>query len=181
MATSLVNTAPEVRRSTGEALRSPGDLARFLDEHGLSPGPLKSAARPTGDDLRQVHALRGEIRDIMDTHAEDHAVDAANGVLARAGSRPVLLRNAEDGPWQWHVVTSQQASLAEELAVLTGAGMLGVIHTLSHSRFRACTSSTCEGMFIDTSRAGRRRYCTPDVCGNRLNVANHRARRRAGA
>lgn len=35
-------------------------------------------------------------------------------------------------------------------------------------------------MFVDTSRAGPRRYCTPDPCGNRLNVANHRARRREG-
>jgi predicted RNA-binding Zn ribbon-like protein len=34
-------------------------------------------------------------------------------------------------------------------------------------------------MFVDTSRAGRRRYCVPEVCGNRVNVANHRARRRA--
>jgi predicted RNA-binding Zn ribbon-like protein len=34
-------------------------------------------------------------------------------------------------------------------------------------------------MFVDTSRAGRRRYCVPEVCGNRINVAAHRARRRA--
>ncbi|MGW6399398.1 CGNR zinc finger domain-containing protein [Streptomyces sp. NPDC055134] len=35
-------------------------------------------------------------------------------------------------------------------------------------------------MFVDTSKAGRRRYCTPEVCGNRRNVANYRARRLAG-
>ncbi|MFI9778449.1 CGNR zinc finger domain-containing protein [Streptomyces sp. NPDC051956] len=34
-------------------------------------------------------------------------------------------------------------------------------------------------MFVDTSKAGRRRYCTPEVCGNRRNVANYRARRLA--
>ncbi|MFE5025688.1 CGNR zinc finger domain-containing protein [Streptomyces sp. NPDC056656] len=35
-------------------------------------------------------------------------------------------------------------------------------------------------MFVDTSKAGRRRYCAPEVCGNRRNVANYRARRPAG-
>jgi predicted RNA-binding Zn ribbon-like protein len=34
-------------------------------------------------------------------------------------------------------------------------------------------------VFIDTTRPGRRRYCMPGLCGNRINVANHRARRAA--
>ncbi|MGW3471407.1 CGNR zinc finger domain-containing protein [Saccharopolyspora sp. NPDC000995] len=31
------------------------------------------------------------------------------------------------------------------------------------------------GTFIDTTRPGRRRYCMPGLCGNRINFANHRA------
>ncbi|WP_333908532.1 CGNR zinc finger domain-containing protein [Solicola gregarius] len=38
-----------------------------------------------------------------------------------------------------------------------------------------CQSPTCDGMFVDTSRAGRRRYCMPELCGNRANVVNVRA------
>ncbi|MEK8171675.1 CGNR zinc finger domain-containing protein [Streptomyces sp. M19] len=67
--------------------------------------------------------------------------------------------------------------LADELAVLTGTGLLGALRTLGHTRFRPCASPVCDGVFVDTSRAGRRRYCMPDLCGNRINVAKHRARR----
>ncbi|MDJ1131700.1 CGNR zinc finger domain-containing protein [Streptomyces iconiensis] len=66
---------------------------------------------------------------------------------------------------------------AGQFAALTATGLLGTLRTLGPTRFRPCASPDCEGAFIDTSRAGRRRYCTPDLCGNRLNVANHRARR----
>ena len=70
--------------------------------------------------------------------------------------------------------------LADELAAVVGTGLLGVVRTLSRERFRHCTADDCDGMFVDVSKAGRRRYCTPGVCGNRRNVANHRARVREG-
>ncbi|MEV7379817.1 CGNR zinc finger domain-containing protein [Streptomyces lydicus] len=35
------------------------------------------------------------------------------------------------------------------------------------------------GVFIDTTRRGRCRYCMPGLCGNGINVANHRARQAA--
>lgn len=36
----------------------------------------------------------------------------------------------------------------------------------------------CHGAFVDTSRNGRRRYCEPTVCGNRINVASYCVLRR---
>ncbi|HWM40094.1 MAG TPA: CGNR zinc finger domain-containing protein [Streptomyces sp.] len=179
VATALVNTAPVVRRSSGEALLTPADLAGFLDEHDIRPDALRKGRHPTDGDLKHVRALRQELRGILESSTEDHAAEGANALVMRAGTGPVLHRDPDDSRWQWYVATAQQASLAEELAVLTGTGMLGVLRTLSHERFRSCASPECDGMFVDTSRAGRRRYCMPDVCGNRLNVARHRARQLA--
>jgi predicted RNA-binding Zn ribbon-like protein len=178
VATDLVNTSPVVRRSTGEALLDPTALARFLAEHDVRPDVLANGRQPTDDDLDQVHTLRQEIRAILEATTEDHAVDGATALVTRAGIGPALYRDGEDR-WQWYVATSLHASLADELALLMGTGLLGVLRTLSHDRFRHCASPVCDGMFVDTSRAGRRRYCMPDLCGNRLNVANHRARRLA--
>ncbi|WP_307849401.1 CGNR zinc finger domain-containing protein [Qaidamihabitans albus] len=174
--TDLVNTAPAVRRSTGEALADPAVLARFLSERDVHPDSLPGDRPPSGDDLDQVHALRREVRRVLEGPAEEHVVDGANRLVARAGTGPALHRDAE-GRWQWYVTTTRQASLADELAVLIGTGILGALRSLSHDRFRHCASPVCDGMFVDTSRAGRRRYCMPEICGNRLNVANHRARR----
>ena len=171
-ATDLVNTSPVVR-GAGEALVDPAALERFLADHDI-----RSDAARADDDLAQVHVLRGEIRAVLEA-AEDDAVRRATGLVARAGIGPGLHRDAADR-WQWHVATAPRASLADELAVFMGTGLLGVLHALSHDRFRHCDAPGCNGMFVDTSRAGRRRYCAPDLCGNRLNVSNHRARRREG-
>ncbi|MFC9242320.1 CGNR zinc finger domain-containing protein [Streptomyces decoyicus] len=175
VATDLVNTSPSVR-SAGEVLADPAALTTFLAEHGLHPDALADGRGPTRDDLDQVRALRQEIRAILETPAEEDVVDAAAGLFARAGLGPSLFRDGE-GRWQWCVAARAEASLADELAVLTGVGLLGALRTLSHGRFRHCTADGCQGMFVDTSKAGKRRYCMPEVCGNRRNVANHRARR----
>ncbi|MET8685596.1 CGNR zinc finger domain-containing protein [Streptomyces sp. NPDC004732] len=174
LATDLVNTSALVRRSTGEVLVDTAALGRFLAEHHLAPAALPPSGRgPTGRDLEQVLALRQEVRSLLESADENVLADRANALVERAGTRPVLERDA-DGHWQWFVAAGP--GLADELAALIGTGLLGVLHTLSGERIRHCASPVCDGMFVDTSKAGRRRYCTPGLCGNRLNVARHRAR-----
>ncbi|WP_165371870.1 CGNR zinc finger domain-containing protein [Streptomyces sp. L-9-10] len=177
VATDLVNTSPVVRTGLGEILTGPAALALFLAEHDVRPDALADGRRPDDADLDEVRALRGEVRAILEAGAEEHVVEAASALVGRGGIGPSLYRDAEDR-WQWYVATSPGTSVADELAVLMGTGLLGALRTLSHDRFRRCASPVCEGMFVDTSKAGRRRYCMPEVCGNRLNVASHRARRR---
>ncbi|MFE2037588.1 CGNR zinc finger domain-containing protein [Streptomyces scopuliridis] len=177
VATDLVNTSPVVQTTRGEILTDPAALARFLAEHDVHPAALADGRQPDDADLEDVRALRGEIRAILEAEAEEQVVEAASALVRRGGIGPSLYRDAEDR-WQWYVATSPDASVADELAVLMGTGLLGALRTLSHNRFRHCASPVCEGLFVDTSKAGRRRYCMPEVCGNRLNVASHRARRR---
>ncbi|MQA01990.1 MAG: hypothetical protein GEV07_04430 [Streptosporangiales bacterium] len=173
LATDLVNTSALVR-GAGEALTDPAALERFLGEHDISPG-----AQLADGDVHQVHALRDEVRAVLESSTDDEVAEGANALLARARVTPTLARDAQ-GRWQWYLATSDAASVADEVAASVGVGLLGALYTLGHDRFRPCASPDCNGMFVDTSRAGRRRYCMPDLCGNRLNVANHRARRRTG-
>lgn len=179
VATDLVNTSAAVRRTTGDALADPAALERFLAEHDVHPEALANGRRPTDGDLDEVHALRREVRGILEAATEDRVVDGASALVTGAGIAPALSRDADDR-WQWHVATAPRASVSDELAVVIGMGLLGVVRTLGHDRLRHCASAVCDGMFVDTSRAGRRRYCMPKLCGNRINVANHRARRAAG-
>jgi predicted RNA-binding Zn ribbon-like protein len=174
VATDLVNTAPEVMTSTGEVLRDPAALRRFLVEHGLPD------ATPAAGDLRAVHDLRRTLRGLLEE--PDPAVTAARAgaIAAATGTGPTLHLDA-DGRWNWAVRPRPGAGPADRLALLTTTALLAVLRVLGPGRFRPCASPACAGMFIDTSRAGRRRYCVPEVCGNRVNVANHRARRRAAA
>jgi predicted RNA-binding Zn ribbon-like protein len=178
VATDLVNTSATVMVSTGEALPDRDALQRFLAAHAIDADALAGAGGPTEDDLDEVHALRDAVRDVLQAETEDGAVAGATALVRHAGRGPTLHRDA-DGTWQWHAVSDPGAALADELALVVGTGLLGVLRTLHHDRFRSCASPTCSGVFVDTSRAGRRRYCMPDLCGNRVNVANFRSRQRA--
>jgi hypothetical protein len=46
------------------------------------------------------------------------------------------------------------------------------------ARLKRCEGSRCALLFVDTSRSGRRRWCSMERCGNRAKVAAHRRRRK---
>ena len=46
------------------------------------------------------------------------------------------------------------------------------------TRLRVCENPQCRWVFKDTSRTGRRKWCSMRSCGNRAKVARHRARRK---
>jgi predicted RNA-binding Zn ribbon-like protein len=175
VATDLVNTTAEVMVSRGELLPDTSALTHFLADHDLAP-----TAPVTDGDVRAVHALRATLTDLLTEPAIETVTARASALSAAAGSGPELVRY-DDGRWRWSVGTRPGARTADELALLTATALLSVVRTLGTDRFRHCASPTCAGLFVDTSRAGRRRYCVPEVCGNRTNVAKYRARRRAAA
>jgi predicted RNA-binding Zn ribbon-like protein len=168
VATDLVNTAPEVM-STGDVIPDAAALARFLADRGLHP----AAGAPTAADVTAVHELRATLRALLDDP------DPARAAALTTAAGGLELTRDDDGRWQWQARSRPGASLAAELALLAGTALLATLRALGPDRFRHCAAPTCDGMFVDTSRAGRRRYCVPEVCGNRVNVAAHRARRRA--
>jgi CGNR zinc finger/Putative stress-induced transcription regulator len=208
VATDLVNTTAEVAVSSGDQLSGVVQLERFLAEHDLVLEALADGRRVTSAELAAVHRLRRTVREIIDSaeadggnadggkadsgeadsgEAEggeadsgggDRAAAAAGRLVSTHGAGPTLVRVA-GGAQRWQVRSRPGCGVAGELAVLLGTGLLGVLHVLGPGRFRQCASPACRGAFVDVSRGGRRRYCVPEICGNRINVANHRARRRA--
>ena len=170
VANDLVSTSPGVRGA--EELSGPAALAGLLAAYDV--------AVPTAEDVEKVRFLRGEVRSVLESGTEDEAVERAALLAGHAGLAPVLRRDPS-GRWQWYVPTARDASLVGEVAALVGVALLSLVRALGHARFRPCAAPGCGGVFADASRAGRRRYCMPELCGNRLNVANHRARRRAVA
>jgi predicted RNA-binding Zn ribbon-like protein len=160
-ATDLVNTSPRVWVEAGDALADPQALHDLLDEHGLSPDALRNGRRLTSGELADVQALREEIRRLLQTV-------------------PHHVRLVPDAQfdYRWNAVPDRRIDLTGELTLLIGYSLLGTLRTLGYERFRPCASPTCNGVFVDTSRGGRRRYCMPALCGNRINVANHRQRQR---
>lgn len=42
-------------------------------------------------------------------------------------------------------------------------------------KLKRCSNSKCVLIFLDTSKSGKRRWCSMDVCGNRAKAASHYA------
>lgn len=172
MATELVNTAPGVWNGT-DKLGGLEALAGFLDAYVTPTWDLgRAAERPVDEDLTATHRLREAVRRLIEADDPEELVRQAGALTHAAGS--LTLGTDHSG---WHVVPRADASLAGRLGLIVGVGALGTMNAHGGGRFRGCASPTCSGVFIDTSRNGARRYCMPGLCGNRVNVANHRARR----
>lgn len=167
MATAFVNTAPGVWHGEDQ-LPDAGALAAFVGAYGLSGD----------DDLGAVHEVRDRLRAILDERAGE-AIEREASTLITRGIGAVGLEPDERGRLHWIARPATDATLAERLALIGGIGILGALRALGPERFRDCASDTCSGVFIDTSRPGRRRYCMPELCGNRANVAAYRARQKA--
>jgi len=188
VATDLVNTSAEVWGGD-ERLPDLAALRRFADEH---PDPTylelgdgrdtegalaRLAATAVPADLEAVRALRLLLRDLIDHPQQERLVRSASALTTANAGATLVGDPGANGHSSWALTPKRGASIADTLAIISGVGILGVVHSLGVERFRQCGAPTCLGAFIDTTRPGRRRYCMPGLCGNRVNVANHRARR----
>ena len=172
LAVDLVNTSNPV--SGREDLTDVESLGSFVSEHLISYKRL-----PTAPDLKAVRALRGTLRDVFEASSHDAAVRILNETLAGSGARPELT-NHDGEPWHLHY-TPSGAPLGPKLAAETAMALTVVIAEEGFDRLRVCEGERCGDVFVDESRNRSRRYCSPEVCGNRANVAAFRARRRAGS
>ena len=184
VATELINTTAEVWHGE-DHLPDLGALVAFTDLHvhhargdGASElSELARRARPA--DLRAVRALRITVRDLVDHPDRGYLIAGASALTSSAGGATLVPDRSHEQHTRWAVSLRSEATVFDALSLICGVGILGVVHTLGEGRFRPCSAPTCRGVFIDTTRPGRRRYCMPGLCGNRTNVANHRARQAA--
>jgi predicted RNA-binding Zn ribbon-like protein len=189
IATELVNTTAEVWHGD-DHLPDLAALVAFTDLHVhhareqqaryQRPGELSQlAGRARRADLRAVRALRITVRDLIDHPDRGYLIAGASALTSSAGGATLVPDPTHEHRTRWAVSLRSEATVFDALSVICGVGILGVVNALGEGRFRPCSAPTCRGVFIDTTRPGRRRYCMPGLCGNRTNVANHRARQAA--
>jgi predicted RNA-binding Zn ribbon-like protein len=167
-AVTLCNTVPTASRSGEDELATPELLIALLHENAYS-------GRIDGDEaeLRQVHETRERLRRAWTMDRDDAAAEV-NAMLADAHASPYLMRH--DG-FDWHLhATSQEAPLAERIRVEIALALVDVIRSNENARLRSCAADDCDGLLLDLSRNGSKRFCSVR-CGNRMNMVAFRARR----
>jgi predicted RNA-binding Zn ribbon-like protein len=166
----LVITVGERWRRSFERLRSPADLARWLVAGGLAEAP----PRVTPQDLAEARELREAIfriaRAAIDGRPAPRGdVATVNAWAARPDVAPSFDRLGGGIRFDGASVPAALATIARDAVDLFGGPLAG--------RVRECAAPDCSGLFLDASRARRRRWCSMATCGNRQKVAAYRRRR----
>jgi predicted RNA-binding Zn ribbon-like protein len=167
---ALANTDPSASRTGADDIAAVDELAVFLKEHHYS-------GRIDHDEveLREVLETRDRLRATW-TLDRDTMVDEVNAMLREAHALTQLARH--DGT-DWHLhATPPDAPLAERIRVEVSLALADVIRSGATDRLRTCEADDCEGLLVDLSRNGSRRFCSVR-CGNRMNMIAYRERQGA--
>lgn len=145
-------------------------LAAVLESHAVHQ-PVTSA-----DDARALRPWAARLREVFEAETVTGKAELADALLVAADCRPRLVTHGAGLPFHFHYAPVQ-TGLAARVKALTAAGVAHVIDAGAGSRLQACGRAGCGIVFLDTSRNGRRHFCSVR-CANHVNVANHRVRRR---
>jgi predicted RNA-binding Zn ribbon-like protein len=150
--------------SPSETLNAPQDLAAWA----------KAAKAPPTREFENALALRETIYRLFDANAEGKPaaardLEAFNRALAAAPARTTLKRG-RDG-YAWEIDAKSSTALSLLAPVLWSAGDLLAGPRLD--RVRKCANPECGWLFLDDSRAGKRRWCSMSACGNRAKARRH--------
>ena len=152
-----------------ETLNSAEDLATWA-----SANVVKEARSLSRREFERALEMRETIYRVFDATARSKApaasdLQALNEQLAAAPARSKLKR--ERNGFAWTIDLRGSSALGQLAPVLWSAGDLLTGGRLD--RVRRCANPECGWLFLDDSRAGKRRWCSMASCGNRAKARRH--------
>ena len=147
----LINECSTPARAAAGETETPMPALSVLGDLGKDPARCRHAAD-------ELHAVFTD---------ESGPAAALNHLLAATDVRPRL---DERGKPTWVVADGRVALLAAATVSL-----MAWVTTNGVDRLGICSAHRCADVFVDTSRAATRRYCS-STCLNRARVARWRAR-----
>jgi predicted RNA-binding Zn ribbon-like protein len=184
LALDFLHTVRRTRHGLVDLLATPGDLLVWLDGQGTSAPDHYLVGRVSVPEARtlldEARRLRADIGALVEARATGGQLPA----LALYG----LNRALAAGRWSWRLTPASSGGSVleahEEPATrFEGLGPIALaaarlVTGVEASRLRRCASPRCGAWFVDTSKGGRRRWCSMARCGNREKAATHRGKRR---
>jgi hypothetical protein len=165
----LVNSSPECGGAEG---LPDGDSLRGFVAHYRISGVMERDY----DDVASIHRLRERFRTVFGV---DDPVEVAERVNVLVGEARVCPRLTNHDEYGWHIhYFAPGVALPDHLAVDGGMALAHVVAAGETDRLRICEAPDCQAVLVDLSRNRSKRYCDARTCGNRLNVAAYRARKR---
>lgn len=137
-------------------------------------------AAANGEDLAlEVYAFRQAARRLLEAAIENTRPRPAdlrmlNRRLQASGARPTV--GFADGRFQRNAPVLRSVSC---VLALVAEALAQVLAGDDAKRLGRCANHRCVLLFVDNSRAGARRWCAMEICGNRAKVSAHYRRKRS--
>ena len=172
---------------SGEDLLAWLEAAKLLDQAALDE--VRALATPEQLDAvaAQARALREWLRGFVQRHrgkplarSAEGELEPLNGLLARDRTFTQIVARAKadmrDGDAALKLVTRRRWQSADDLLLPIAQAIAELVSTADFAEVKHCEGPSCVLHFLDTTRGGRRRWCSMAVCGNRAKQAAHRDR-----
>jgi len=184
LALNFLNTKPVLEDGPREFLSDAGAFQRWLVAAGLVNSPVAKSAirawRQASKGARFMKELRGfrervraaVLRIESGSLPAQSFVEEVNQLLAKYPRRSLLVRKGRSLIRQYPFEPDEP----EAFWALIGEAVASLLAETDHARMRKCES--CVVHFLDTSKKGSRRWCSMNICGNRVKVARYQRRNR---
>jgi predicted RNA-binding Zn ribbon-like protein len=170
LAVRLVNT-DSLGHEGGDLLGTLDGLrALVADREHLNHGITRA-------DLETLRQVRDEFRGFFVSCSQGNGGEAAARLNELLIQYPVHPQLSGHDRQPWHVHYTESGSMSDKYAAGAAMGLAVRLADLGMERLGVCQAAPCLGVFIDTSAATTRRYCS-ERCTNRANVTAFRARKR---
>jgi predicted RNA-binding Zn ribbon-like protein len=183
----FINTVdPRVGASQHDYLASYADLVRWGGHvHLLSEDQMDALLRAAAQHPRaararfeQAIALRETLYRIFSAVAAQQAPAAADLAAAHTAyvellAQARLVATGEHYRWQWPA----GADALDQPLWSVAQSAMDLLTATELQRVRACPGlGDCGWLFLDTSKSGRRRWCSMEGCGSRAKMRRYYAR-----
>ncbi len=174
LALDFLNTRRTVRGQRVDQLGTGQCVARWLGEAGLDAGVAPLHLPRARVLWAEAHRLRDAIHTAVHAHRAGtppppESLHAINRVLDTSRMGVALVSGAA-GLEITEVELGREALTPLAPVARAAAALLA---QADPARIRQCHSERCILWFLDTSKNGRRRWCSMARCGNRAKVAKH--------
>lgn len=162
---------------------TPAGDADFLDTaDGLGVWLARQSERLTGIPAPLPAAGVAAVRRLR-AHVEAAVTAVASGRTPPAGAVAALNEAARAAPAHLFlgdsgVETRRDAAPLDRLLAELAEAAITLLGTPGASRIKSCEAPGCRMFFLPAHP--RRRWCSPELCGNRVRVARHYERARSG-
>ena len=180
----FLNTADTENGFPVEKLPRLDDALAWFLERGLihHEGADRVRARVADEpasvekDLDRVHKVRDALREVAVAIVEKRVPDASALATVNRTLHARQVIELVPGPEGCYVDHRHIGDPIDDALARIADPLMSELTGGVPERIRVCASDTCEWIFYDASRTGRRRWCDMATCGNRAKAARHRAR-----